>query len=91
MFKLKNCVNIDLKAVDKELVQELDALVRRASTTKAEGCLVYNLLYEKAKLRESVQAEMKALRGVVGKEAERDVLHPLLWEKVQHVLKGGSS
>ena len=91
LFKLRDCVSIELRAVEKEVVQSVNAVVQKASTTKAEGCLIYNLMHEKEKLRESVQSEMKAFRLVVGKEAERDLLLPLLWEKVQHVLKGGSS
>ena len=91
MLKLRDCKSIDLKAVDKELDKELAGLVQRASTTKAEGCLLYNILNEKERLRETIQAEMKAFRGVVGKEAEKDLLLPLLLEKVQLVLKGATS
>ena len=73
----------------KSLEKQYETTMIAARATKSCGCLLTALCsdLEMPKLRATVLAELKELRGHVGREAERSLLHPLLLERVQLVLK----
>ena len=84
----KDAMHLAGKPLDGDLVTRTDAAIDLAATTKAEGVLLrtFATVNDSAPLRTQVQAEMVALRGVVGKLREKKTLHPLVQQRVRDAL-----
>ena len=83
-------LDIGLKQVNKQSQQDVDSALQDAAVAKASGCLLSILGKPKdvGVMRGLVRAEILQFRGKVGKEHEKELLHPLLWERTQQVLSG---
>ena len=75
---------------DAPLLLKYEAVMATARLTKASGSMLEAMTSQKesAKIRKIVQAELKELRGHLGKgQAEKGLL-PVLKEKAERVLEG---
>eukprot|EP00971_Amphidinium_carterae_P141181 2797856-Amphidinium_carterae.1 len=75
--------------IDTLLDDKTKDMVMVARATKAAGCLLSALTRTDSEVaRQEVRAELKELRAYVGAKQEEKLIHPVLWAKVQAILKG---
>ena len=88
----KLALEVAFKEVGAETTKDCDAVLEAAFTSKASGCLLSILAQpsDLATARTNVKAEVLSFRARVGKDKEKRLLHPVLWDRAQLVLSGQS-
>eukprot|EP00971_Amphidinium_carterae_P284091 5640446-Amphidinium_carterae.1 len=85
---VKEVVQISGEKFDDALSTKVEKCVTKAVVLKRQGCIMnaFMTITEKKALRGAIHPHAKALRSLLGKEKELELLGPILTEKIQNAV-----